>query len=63
MSLEFHEHNLEELKRDKDFFRKVIQKHRLFQSTLPKPMFNANLEECAKYVFTGICICNGKCAC
>ena len=58
-SLQFDQHEDKELKRDKAFFREVIQKNGLFLKDCPKPMFNADMEECGKFVYLGIC--NNKC--
>ena len=57
--LKFDEHNVSELKRDKKFFRKVIQEHGLFDNNINKPMYSSNCEECGKYVYLGVC--NNKC--
>ena len=59
-TLEFNEHNMKDLKRDRKLCREAIQKYSLFKNKFPKPMFNANLEECGSIFFPGAY--NGRCA-
>jgi hypothetical protein len=53
-------HTDSQLKVSQACFRAVIQKQGLFLPNVPKPMFNSSEEECAKYLFTGLCM-NKKC--
>jgi hypothetical protein len=48
-------HKDSDLKCSHKMFNLVIQKQGLYLRDVPCPMFNANVEECAKYVFTGLC--------
>jgi len=52
-ALEFHAHNVKELRMDRIFFREVIQKPGISLSNVPKPMFSEKEQECCKFVYTG----------
>ena len=47
--IKFDEHKEQELCGGKKYFHQVIQKNGLHLTSIPKPMFNDNLEECGKY--------------
>ena len=48
-------HKVKCLKVSKECFRLVIQGCGINRKNVPNPMFNEHKEECAKYLYTGIC--------
>ena len=53
----FEEYNVTYMKRGKTFFKEVIQRHGLHNNSITNPMFKNTKEECARFVFIGICNC------